>query len=334
MASVIGTVFFVVVFMLALGSMAYASGIQSQTNAAEAQAQLNASRRGAEVLTFTTGPTGLVATDDGPTSVVVNHLVLRYPNGTVYSLSASATVSTGGAASVQSLVPSGVCSPGTATCLSKYKQIVSGNPAGSAVGLVTSMGNTFWYAYSSNQVSWSSLTGFPPACPAGETISKLNTTLTCSVIGSLTSWASATVASGAVGKYSSTGLSVPLSANTKYAFYVFVAIEPTLGTESYNFEVHALPAGASLLIACTPMSYPTGGGSEPTNCVTSPDTPIGAYNNLAFGVAPPVFATPGIFGVVSVGASPGTLQIDFACTAFCGGVNVEAGSFMLVQPVG
>ncbi len=320
--------------MMALGSLAYVSGLQAQAAQAEQQAQQVASRRVAESITFGSGPSGLTALDNAPTTIVVNHVILKFPNGTVYSLSASAAISTGGKAAVQGLIPSGVCSPGTATCLSKYKQIVSGNPPGSTVGLVTSMGNTFWYGYSSTQVSWSSLTGFPAACPTGQSINKLNTTLTCVAGGTMAARVSAPVSTSGTNNYGSTSLAVALSANTVYAFYAFTAIEPTFGVEYYNFEVHALPAGAVLIIACTPMSDPVGGGNQPTRCVTSTGTPIAAANNLAFGVSPPVFATPGLFGMISVGGTGGTLQIDFACTGNCGAVTIQAGSFILVQPVG
>jgi len=81
------------------------------------------------------------------------------------------------------------------------------------------------------------------------------------------------------------------------------------------------------------MSYPEGGGNQPTNCVTATGTPVVAYGSLGFGVSPPVFQTPGIFGLVSVGGTGGTLQIDFACIANCGGVSMNAGSFMLAFQV-
>jgi hypothetical protein len=333
-ASVIGTVVFVLVFMMALGSMAYTTGVQEQALASQQQAQQAAARRLVEDLTFSIGASGPVATDDGPTTVFVNHIVLKFPNGTVYPLAASSSVSAGGSVLVQAMVPGGVCSPGTATCLSKYKQIASGNPPGSSVGVVTSMGNSFWYVYSANKVNWNSLTGFPKACAAGKAVNQLNTTLTCLSVGSITSWAKASVTTSGTGRYSSTGLAVTLPANASYAFYVFTAIEPSFGVESYDFEVHALPAGATLIIACSPMAHPTGGGNQPTNCVTSAGTPVAAPGNLGFGVSPPVYATPGLFGVVSLGGTGGTLQIDFACTANCGGVTLKAGSFMLVQPLG
>ncbi len=333
-AAVVGTVIFVLVFMAALGSMAYASNLQQQAAAAQQQAQQVASRRMAEGVAFSLGPSGLVATDTGRNSLVVNHVILKFPNGTVYSLASAAVIPAGGSAMVKGLIPGGVCSPGTATCLSLYGQIVAGTPEGSSVGIVTSMGNSFWYTHSSGQVGWASLTGFPKPCPAGEAVTGINTSLACAPVGFLSSWVKVPVLANGPDDYTSTTLAISLSANSSYAFYVFAAVEPSLGIESYNFEVHALPAGATLVIACSPMSYPFGGGNQPTNCVRSPGTPIAAGGSLEFGVLPPVYATPGLFGVVSLGAAGGRLQIDFACTANCGGIVLQPGSFMLAQAVG
>lgn len=303
----IGTVFFMVVFLLAIGAMAYASGLQAQASEAELQAQSMASRHGAETLSFTPRSSGLTATNDGPAAIAVEYVVLRFPNGTVYSIPAGAEVPSGGTASIEALVPDTVCSPGTATCLSEYDQIVSGNPPGSSVGVVTSLGNAFWYTYSA-----------PQPQPGG----------------AVTSWARADASTSGKDRYTSTTLAVTLAANTAYTFEAYTAIEPAFGTEKYNFEVHSLPSGAALIIACAPMSYPEGGGNQPTDCVTSTGTPIAAANNLGFGVPPPVFQTPGIFGMVRMGGTGGTLQIDFACVANCGAVTIKAGSYLTVVPAG
>ena len=306
-ASVIGTVFFVVVFLLALGSMAYTSGLQAQASQAELQAQATASRHGAEVLSFSALPSGLMALNGGPVTLAVEFVILRFPNGTTYPVAASTSIPSGGTASVAGLVPGTVCSPGTATCLSKYRQIVAGNPQGSSVGVVTSLGNAFWYTYSA-----------PPPQTGGP----------------ISAWVSVDTASTGTDVYGSTTLAVTLAANTVYAFSAYTAVEPTAGIERYNFEVHALPPGATLVIACTPMAYPLGGGNQPTNCVTSTGTPIAAFTNLGFGSVPPVFQTPGVVGTVKMGGTGGTLQIDFACAANCGAVIIKAGSYMTVVPLG
>lgn len=306
-ASVIGTVFFVLVFLLAIGSMAYASGLQAQASEAELQAQSTASKHGAEALSFATSESGVYALDDGPATLAVDYVVLRFPNGTVYPIPAAAQIPSGGNASVRGLIPGTVCAPGGATCLSMYDQIVAGNPPGSSVGVVTSLGNTFWYTYSA-----------PNAQAAGV----------------LSAWVGADITTTGSDAYGSTTLAVTLAANTTYTFEAYTAIEPTLGIEYYNFEIHPLPPETTLIIACTPMSYPEGGGNQPTNCVTAAGTPIAPEFNLGFGVAPPVFQTPGLFGMVKVGGTGGIFQIDFACVANCGAVTIEAGSYLLMVPVG
>lgn len=154
-ASIIGTVIFVIVFMLALGSFAYVSELQSEANQAAAQAQSVDVQRARESLTFLTSQGGLAASDQGASSVSVNHLILRFANGTVYSLNATASIPVGGQALVQPLVPVQLCSPGSATCLSKYQAIVTGAAPGSSVGLVTSLGNVFWYSGGASGSGWS-----------------------------------------------------------------------------------------------------------------------------------------------------------------------------------
>jgi len=328
----VGTLVFLLIFILALGAQAYTTALEAQASSAEQEAQQMASRHGQELLIFGLGASGLAATNEGPTGTSVNHLILKYPNGTVYNLMAIAFLPTGGAVAVQSLVPPGVCSPGTATCMSKYNQIVSGNPPGSEVGLLTSLGNTFWYAYSSNLVAWNSLTAFPPSCSPGQFINKLGVTPACAAAGGLTSWLSADVTAGP-GGYVSTTLTATLSANAKYAFYAFTAVQGAFGGENYNFEVHPLPVGTTLVIVCSPMSYPlSGGANQPANCVTTTGTNIAA-TPFTIGLTS-TFATPGLFGMVNVGSTGGTLQIDFACVANCGSVTIKAGSFMVVQQVG
>ena len=330
-ASVVGTIFFVLVFMMALGSLAYATGLQRQVAASQESALELASQRGSESLSLAVTPKGLLATNEGPTTVSVNHVLLRYPNGTVYSMSATVSIPTGASTLVKSMLPSGPCSAGTAPCLAKYNMILEGNPPGSSVGLVTSLGNTFWYTLQQGEVDWKSIVGFPPRCPAGDAVSQVNTTISCAPGGSITSWDGSSVTTGGAGEYLSTGLAASLPANGTFAFYVFTAVEPSIGIEHYNFEVHPLAAGASLLIACAPMSDSEGGGNLPTDCVDAAGTPIAAQNSLSFGVTPPVYSTPGLFGVVLSGPGGAELQIDFACTSNCGGITVKAGSFMVVQ---
>ena len=157
-ASIVGTVVFVLVFMLALGALAYAANLQAQGARAEAQAQGVAYIRAGESVTFQVTQSGLEAFDSGPSSVALNHVVLRFPNGTVYAPAANAVIPAGGETPVLPLVPAGTCAPGTATCVSKYDSIVSGAAPGASVGLVTSLGNVFWYTGTSGGSGWSNVT--------------------------------------------------------------------------------------------------------------------------------------------------------------------------------
>ncbi|HME18173.1 MAG TPA: hypothetical protein VKF15_00355, partial [Nitrososphaerales archaeon] len=75
-------------------------------------------------------------------------MYIRDPNGSVYSGStfSPAYLPVGSEESVKSLVPAGVCLPtGTSSCLSRYAEATKGSAPGYAVGLTTSLGNTFWY---------------------------------------------------------------------------------------------------------------------------------------------------------------------------------------------
>jgi hypothetical protein len=144
-ASVVGTVIFVLVFMLALGAMAYEAGLESQGAQSQLQADAQAAARGGERVEFSGSASALAAVDLGGTGVVFNHLILDYPNGTVYAVATSAALPAGGGEEVASMVPAGACSPGSETCMSRYDAIVSGAAPGSSVGLLTSLGDTFWY---------------------------------------------------------------------------------------------------------------------------------------------------------------------------------------------
>lgn len=149
-----GTIFFVVVFMLAVGSLAYLTGLQSQVSQADRQAQDVVAAKGEESLGFVVGAAGVAALNTGPSTVLVRGIVLKYPNGTAYPLGASASVPAGESASLSGMVPGGPCSPGSEPCTSRYTQIVSGDPPGSSVGVVTSLGNSFWYTYSGARAGW------------------------------------------------------------------------------------------------------------------------------------------------------------------------------------
>jgi hypothetical protein len=158
-ASILGMLFMALLFMVAIGAQVYISGLQAQSSQLAAQAGQREAAHSDENLGFTNTPTGLYAANGGPTSETLVAMILKFENGTVYNLNSASTpafaqvvVPSSYSVAVQGIVPAGTCSPGTSSCLSKYTTLVKGGAvSGRAVGLVTSLGNTFWYAPASSQ---------------------------------------------------------------------------------------------------------------------------------------------------------------------------------------
>jgi hypothetical protein len=152
-AAVVGMLFLVFVFMIAIGAQLYVASVESQGAQSAAQAQLIVSQKSDEGLGFSSSGGTLTATDTGPSGERLVGMILKFENGTSYLLDgasspqfSSTTLQPAGGVSVQQMVPTGVCTPGTATCLSKFNSIVTGQAvAGRGVGLLSSLGNTFWY---------------------------------------------------------------------------------------------------------------------------------------------------------------------------------------------
>jgi len=149
-ASVIGTIFFVLVLMAAVGALAYMSSVQAQSSQAAQQAQQVANMKGKENLQYAMSSSGLTVSNTGGAASKVTALLFEYPNGTVYNLNSGSTPSftavtipANANSPVGSMVPSGACTPGAATCVSRYNALVA-NPALGSIGLVTSLGNTYW----------------------------------------------------------------------------------------------------------------------------------------------------------------------------------------------
>ena len=91
-------------------------------------------------------------TNTGAATATAVAMLLKFENGTVFDLNGTssprfqaAVLPAGDEAGVQSMVPAGACSPDGTSCLDAYLTIVDGRTPGRAVGLVTSLGNTFWY---------------------------------------------------------------------------------------------------------------------------------------------------------------------------------------------
>jgi hypothetical protein len=304
-ASIIGTVLFIVVLMAGLGAQVYLSSVQAQSAQAAQQALLLVNQRNLESLVFSgSGAAGLSVTNAGTVTSAVIAIILKYANnGTVYSPSSSplpASVPSGSSQVVQSMVPTGNCGA-SSTCVSRYNAMVAGTSSG-AVGLVTSLGNTFWY----NPFS---------AVPAGSS-SLVRTT------------SDATTSSTTV---RSTGLFFALSANTNYAFVAYTEVICGSCVEKFDFQIHALPAGSSLPIVCTDISNEAG-ANLPGGCVTSTGTDIHDTTGFSFGALGEQWLVT-ITGVVVVGGTGGTLQIDFHCTSNCGSVTLKTGAFMVVYQV-
>ena len=142
MASVIGTILFVIVLVAAIGAQEYMSSLQEQSSQGAQQAQQLLNQKGAESLMYSMPAAGLTVTNKGGVSSDVKEVVLKFANGTVYTFPEDLSLPSGASVLAQSLIPNGSC--GGAACVQKYDSIVSGAAPGSLVGFVTSLGNTFW----------------------------------------------------------------------------------------------------------------------------------------------------------------------------------------------
>jgi hypothetical protein len=157
-ASIIGTMIFVLVFVIAFGLQAYMASVQAHTGEVSQQVQQLANQHGKESLAFQQAGYSLSVVNNGVASVKLVALLLKFANGTVYNLPRSQSIQSSGAAPVQSLVPSGTC--GSSSCLQKFNLLLATQAPGNAIGLVTSLGNTFWFAAANSGLS------LPPStCP-------------------------------------------------------------------------------------------------------------------------------------------------------------------------
>jgi len=147
-ASIVGTLFFALTFLAAIGSLVYLEGIQTQYNNA-VQGSLNLqSQHQRESLAYQPLTNGtLYVQNTGTSSSQIVATILKFANGSIYELTATASVGGSNLFPVASLIPnSSNC--GLSTCLSKYSTILGTTNTGNLVGLVTSLGNVFWYGNS------------------------------------------------------------------------------------------------------------------------------------------------------------------------------------------
>lgn len=297
-ASVVGTMIFVVVFLLALGAMAYLSGAQAQSTQAQAQAESLAASKGSERLGFVGAGSSLSAQNEGGTSVDINHLILAYPNGTTFALPVSALVPAGGETGVAPLVPEGSCGPEGETCLTRYDAIVGGGSPGSSVGLLTSLGNTFWYY---------------PSQGAGS--------------GEQVRYTPSTLSTNSTAFAGIPGLSFSGAAGAEYVVHIEVGYYQVGGIVNEVYFSASAPSGATFL-ECTDVRTMFVGYQA--SCTQSPGAPF--PQPVCYSLYPSCSFQATLF--VAFGSSAGSVQLEFRS----GGIEVTAyvsqGSYMLVSQVG
>ncbi|MDG7010991.1 MAG: hypothetical protein JRN57_02605 [Nitrososphaerota archaeon] len=306
-ASVVGTVIFVVVFMLALGTLEFVSELQAQGAHAEVGAESLVAAKGAERLSFTGGGGGILVENGGGAGVDVNHLILMYPNGTVYTPAVSADVPAGGGVSLASLVPSGACLPGTSTCQARYDSIVSGAAPGGAVGVLSSLGNTFWY--------------YPAEAPSGASPSYYR----APSVESTTSTAYVGVP----------GLGFQGAPGASYVVQVYVGFWQSGPTSNPAMFAISVPPGAAFMF-CGGLYWSSAGtgNQAPYNlCTSSSGTTIGPTENYG-GSCTSAYLGCELVGTAFVTfASGGTFQLEFEGMT-SGAANVFADSLVVVTPQG
>ena len=147
-ASIVGTVFFALTFLAAIGSLAYLEGEQAQYNNAVQSSQNLQSLHQRESLAYQQLQNGtLFVQNPGASSSQIVGTILKFSNGSIYESAATASVGSRNLLPVASLIPSSYC--GLSTCLSKYNTILGSTNTGDMIGLVTSLGNVFWFSHSS-----------------------------------------------------------------------------------------------------------------------------------------------------------------------------------------
>jgi hypothetical protein len=219
---------FVVVLMMAVGAQAYLESLQAQSNHDSQQAGQAFNLHNDELLVFSNPTQGLTLVNSGLESASIVGMYFRYPNGSIYAGSSFSSVYLPASASalVQAIVPSGSCrdqgGSGTAACASRFSTITGTTTSGYSIGVVTSLGNTFWYTPAISLVRWSQLTSFPTGCATNQYATAVGATLTCSQVGwtQLTGYPSPCGSSQYVSAYGATltcsAISLPWSQLTNF----------------------------------------------------------------------------------------------------------------------
>ena len=143
-ATIVGTLFFALTFLAAVGTFVYIEGAQTQYNQAVQNAQATVDQRQRESLTYQAFPNGTLGIENTETSSSqLVAAILKLANGSVFSFSQASTLSSNAVDPIPALIPMNQeC--GTSSCLSRYDYILGSTNAGDSIGIVTSLGNVFW----------------------------------------------------------------------------------------------------------------------------------------------------------------------------------------------
>ncbi len=292
---------FMFVLLVAVGAEAYVTGQQSQSAVAVQQALQVADQRGSEKITFFSSAGNVYASNSGPVTAKVATVLLRFANGSVFTVPGDSPVPSGASLLLQPLVGSGNC--GSTSCLKRYNAIASGAALGS-VGLLTSLGNTFWYVPSAGGSS-----------------------------GVQTYWTSGLQSTTSTTFVRVAGLSFAGTQGAKYEVTLIIGYYQSATTAPGISIGFSVPSGTTLL-ACGGIQYP----DAPLGCTTSANTPIGATifpgnsqiqaNYCTVPSSPCVYAATLL---VAMGSASGTCQVVFEVSGTTTG-TVTGDSFMQVSP--
>lgn len=126
----------------------------------------------------------------------------------------------------------------------------------------------------------------------------------------------------------STGLTISLSASTNYAFKAYIYLLTGGTTPAVNFQIHTLASGAALSVVMGLEAHYTGSSAtQQSHAITSVTANIFSAN---FNINSQVYIVQ-LYGVITVGGTPTTLQIDVVDTETT--ANIETGSFVDADPI-
>jgi hypothetical protein len=322
-ASIIGTLLFVIVLLAGLAALGYMDALQNQSTQAGLQAQQVQINRAMESLLYATGPQGLTVTNSGTSSVNIVGMVMKFSNQTAFALTISQALASGGTMQVSPMVGTGSC--GGSTCLARYDSLVGSVTAGNQLGLVTSNGNTFWYVPSTSGAS------DPDVYRTLATQTTLSST-----------WVPIT------------GLNFSGSASTTYQITVSLFYSQSTGTTNGGLTdilngIHfgvSIPAGA-IMAACGGVAAAQGGfvtnianniqSAIDQGCTSSPDSNIGPTNGAPDAAGYPYNRCTSecqfvAIAYVSLGSAGGAVQLEWLMSSSGDLGTLYADSMIQVTP--